>query len=111
MASSTDCQTTDTLGVRKVNARGRPICDTVENQVTPITADSPEPDLERAERIRELKDQRGWSYQRLADEIGVSKPTAESWVYRQVKPNWPHLARLAEVFDVTDTIFLGDFES
>jgi transcriptional regulator with XRE-family HTH domain len=67
----------------------------------PPGAVPPGEDQARADRIRLLKDRARWTYQRLADEVGVNKGTAESWVYRQVKPNWPHLARLAEVFDVT----------
>jgi len=59
-------------------------------------------DAARAARIRARIKELGWPVQRVADAVGVPKSTVESWIYRrQVKPNWPHLAKLADVLDVT----------
>jgi transcriptional regulator with XRE-family HTH domain len=72
--------------------------------------DTPE-DLERAGRIRELKERSGYGFQRIADEVGVGKSTVESWVYRAIPPKWPHLVRLADLFDTTPRwIESGDVE-
>lgn len=57
----------------------------------------------RARRIASLKTGRGWTWARVAEEVGVSADTVESWVYRGVKPSWPNLRRLAQVFDVSPT--------
>jgi len=76
------------------------VLDTVAHsqESTPAPAD-----VERAGRIRDLLKARGWTQARAAKELDVSQSTVESWVgvTKAVKPHWPHLARMAELFDVT----------
>lgn len=56
---------------------------------------------ERVRRIVELKESRGWSWARVAREIGVANSTVEAWVYRKINPSDQHRRRLAEVFEVS----------
>jgi transcriptional regulator with XRE-family HTH domain len=60
-------------------------------------------DARRAARIRALKEGRGWTWSRIAEAMGVKLETVQTWgsPTKAVKPNWPHLAKLAELFDTT----------
>lgn len=91
--------------VRNITMRAPANSNTVWNTVTQRQEDktSGVDDRARAARIQQLKDSRGWTWQRLAAEVGVELVTAQTWgsPSKAVKPSWPHLAKLAQVFGTT----------
>lgn len=56
---------------------------------------------ERVKRLVELKKARGWTWSRIAREVGVVQATVDAWIYRKVRPSEQHRRRLAEVFGVS----------
>ncbi|WP_454226409.1 helix-turn-helix transcriptional regulator [Propioniciclava flava] len=51
--------------------------------------------------LPELRQQKGWSQQRLADQVGVSRQTIISIERGRFDPSLPLAFRLARVFDRT----------
>jgi transcriptional regulator with XRE-family HTH domain len=51
-------------------------------------------------KIRELREQHGWTQFDLAVKVGVQPSTVHTWERRGRLPNVRHLRKLAEVFDV-----------
>ena len=61
--------------------------------------------------IREARLARGWSQQRLADELGVSRQTVISLEKGRFDPSLPLAFRLAATFDCTiEDLFFPDEE-
>ena len=52
-------------------------------------------------RLPELRSSKGWSQQRLADELGVSRQTVISIEKGRFDPSLPLAFRIAETFDCT----------
>ncbi|MFD2758359.1 helix-turn-helix transcriptional regulator [Gulosibacter faecalis] len=62
--------------------------------------------------LREHRQTREWSQQRLADELGVSRQTIISLERGRFDPSLPLAFRLAEVFDCRiEDLFTPDRES
>jgi putative transcriptional regulator len=57
-------------------------------------------------RIKELRDDRGWTQQELADEVGVSRQSINSIERNRYEPSLELALKFARVFGVpTDEIF------
>lgn len=57
-------------------------------------------------RIKELRADRGWTQQQLADEVGVSRQSIISIERQRYEPSLPLALKFARVFGVaTDDIF------
>jgi putative transcriptional regulator len=57
-------------------------------------------------RVRELREERGWTQQQLADEVGVSRQSINSIERNRYVPSLPLALLLARVFGCpTDAIF------
>ena len=57
-------------------------------------------------RVKELRDQRGWTQQELADAVGVSRQSINSIERERYVPSLPLALAFARVFDCsTDEIF------
>lgn len=67
------------------------------------------PVLNLSERIKELRSQRGWSQDRLAEKVGVSRPSVTQWesgVTKNIKNET--LVGLAAAFDMSvDELLTG----
>ena len=50
--------------------------------------------------IRQLREERGWSQQELAQRLGASMNTVYRWERGQAKPTWVYRRRLADLFGV-----------
>jgi DNA-binding XRE family transcriptional regulator len=58
--------------------------------------------------IRELRERKGWTQRRLAQELGVSSQAVLYWESGQKTPTVPHLRALARALDTTmDAVELG----
>jgi transcriptional regulator with XRE-family HTH domain len=62
-----------------------------------------------AERLRSLRVASGRSLSDLARELGVHFTTVSSWERGRSRPNYPTLARLAGLFDVSPDYLLEEF--
>jgi transcriptional regulator with XRE-family HTH domain len=62
-----------------------------------------------AERLRALRVASGRSLSDLARELGVHFTTVSSWERGRSRPNYPTLARLAGLFDVSPDYLLEEF--
>lgn len=58
-------------------------------------------------RMAELREERGWSQQELADRIGVTRQTCCNYESRNRRPDCDILARMCTVFDVSADYLLG----
>jgi putative transcriptional regulator len=59
-----------------------------------------------ANRVRELRDRRGWTQQELAEAVGVSRQSINSIERNRYVPSLPLALEFARVFDCpTDEIF------
>ena len=70
---------------------------------------SPGPPPSIAERLRALRVASGRSLSDLARELGVHFTTVSSWERGRSRPNYPTLARLAGLFDVSPDYLLEEF--
>jgi putative transcriptional regulator len=60
-------------------------------------------------RVNESRSRLGWSQQRLADELGVSRQTVISIERGRFDPSLPLAFRLARIFDTTlEELFFPD---
>ena len=69
-----------------------------------------ESELDMAEkitnRVKELRNERGWTQQQLAEAVGVSRQSVNSIERNRYVPSLPLALKFAEVFDcLTDDIF------
>jgi transcriptional regulator with XRE-family HTH domain len=69
---------------------------------------STEAALSLGERIRRERKTRGWSLDKLASEVGVSKVSVWGWEHDRSKPRLQVLERLGAALDVAPHILLGD---
>lgn len=53
------------------------------------------------EKIKKLRTEKGWTQQRLADEIMAHKTAVANWEHRKYEPNIYNCIQLADVFDIT----------
>lgn len=60
-----------------------------------------------AERLKELREEKGISQQELGDEIGVSKDTVYRWEASKMQPKEEHVAFLAGFFHVSYLYLVG----
>lgn len=51
-------------------------------------------------RLRELRAERGWSQQKLADELGVSRQTVNALETGKYAPSLPLAFRIGRVFEL-----------
>lgn len=57
-------------------------------------------------RVKELRTQRGWTQQQLAEAVGVSRQSINSIERERYEPSLPLALKFARVFDcATDDIF------
>ncbi len=56
------------------------------------------PDRHPKQTIRQLRQERGWTQQDLADRLGTHVMTVSRWEQGQVRPIWRYRRRLAELF-------------
>jgi transcriptional regulator with XRE-family HTH domain len=57
--------------------------------------DAREGEMTLGKRIGDLRRDRGWTQQQLADAVGVSVRTLQSWEIDQREPGWRHFLHLA----------------
>ena len=57
--------------------------------------------MEILEKIKELKDERGWSVYRLADEAGLKQSTVANMFARNTCPSIATLQQLCNAFGIT----------
>ena len=60
-----------------------------------------------AERLKELREEKGISQQELGDEIGVSKDTVYRWEASKMQPKEEHVTFLAGFFHVSYLYLVG----
>jgi len=54
----------------------------------------------RTERLRELREEKDWSWSDLARQLRIEVSTPPKWERGQTQPRKQMLERLAEIFDV-----------
>ena len=59
-------------------------------------------------RIKELREEKGLSQKKLADQLGLSAGTIGNWESGIREPNFDTVAKLAEFFNVTVDYLLGN---
>lgn len=57
--------------------------------------------MNMAERIQELRKQRGYSQEELAEKVGVSRQAVSKWESEQSMPDLDKIIALSEIFGVT----------
>lgn len=63
------------------------------------------------DRIVELRQKRGWSEYRLAEESDITQSTISSWYRKNMIPSIPSLSKICDAFDITlSQFFLEDPE-
>lgn len=63
------------------------------------------------DRIVELRQKRGWSEYRLAEESDITQSTISSWYRKNMIPTIPSLSKICDAFDITlSQFFLEDSE-
>lgn len=60
-----------------------------------------------ARRVKELREQRGWTQQDLAQKLHVARATVASWEIGKNEPSGEMLLKIAQVFDVSIDYLLG----
>lgn len=58
-------------------------------------------------KIKELKDEKGWSVYRLADEAGLTQSTVANMFARQTYPSITTLQQICSAFGITLTEFFA----
>jgi transcriptional regulator with XRE-family HTH domain len=61
----------------------------------------------RADRIKQLRESRGWTLQELGNKCGVSKGQAQRYEVGDSEPPADKLRLLAEIFNVTTDYLIG----
>ena len=62
-----------------------------------------------SEKIKELRNERGWSQEQMAEKLNVSRQAITKWETGGGTPDIENLAALAQLFGVsTDTLIFGD---
>lgn len=59
-------------------------------------------------RIKELRNQFGWTQRDLANKMSVSQQTIGSWEVGRAEPNSEAIKKLSELFNVTTDYLLGN---
>lgn len=59
------------------------------------------------QKIKELRTERGYTSQKVADEIGVSKGCVSFWENGLSEPKASHIVALSKFFDVSCDFLLG----
>jgi transcriptional regulator with XRE-family HTH domain len=63
-------------------------------------------------RILELRERRGWTEWKLAEESGLQQSTISSWYQKGLLPKIPSLERICAAFDISlSEFFAGDEDS
>ncbi len=63
------------------------------------------------DRIVELRQERGWSEYKLAQESGITQSTISTWYRRNMIPTIPSLSKICDAFSITlSQFFLEDTE-
>ena len=62
------------------------------------------------DRINELRNNRGWSIYKLAEESGITQSTLANMFTRKSNPSIPTLIQLCEAFGITLSQFFDDKE-
>jgi transcriptional regulator with XRE-family HTH domain len=57
-------------------------------------------------RLKELREQRGWSQKELASRAGLGQRSVSSWEQRAREPSWSNVVALAEALGVDCLAFL-----
>ena len=62
-----------------------------------------------AEKLMELRRQRGWSQEELGDKLGVTRQTVSKWETGQTTPEMEKLAAMSDLFSITtDELIKGN---
>ena len=61
--------------------------------------------------IRSLREERGFTQEQVADQIGITFQAVSSWERDEYKPDTDKLIRLAELFDVSVSALVEDKQS
>lgn len=64
-----------------------------------------------AERIKELRMERGYTHKQLADLLGISESSVSMWETGQRSPTKNRMYRIAELFDVSFDYLTGKSDS
>ncbi len=59
------------------------------------------------ERLRELRLEKGWSQQQMAEALGYKKHSVSNWEVRGKQPDYDVLMEIAKLFNVTTDYLLG----
>lgn len=60
------------------------------------------------ERIEKLRKEKGWSQEKLAEELGVSRQTIYKWESESANPETDHLRMLVKIFNTSFDYLLGN---
>ena len=64
-----------------------------------------------ADKIMQLRKQKGWSQIDLADRLDVSRQSVSKWEMAQAVPELDKIVKLSELFNVSTDYLLKDSES
>ena len=64
--------------------------------------------MKLADKIRQLRIEKGWSQERLAEEMHVSRQAVSKWESEGAEPELSKLRKLADLFGVTTDYLLRD---
>ncbi len=59
------------------------------------------------ERLKELREEKGWTQDKLAKMLGYTESCVGKWERGKTEPNLNDLARVAQFFNVTTDYLLG----
>ena len=63
------------------------------------------------DKITELREERGWTEYKLAEESGLTQSTISSWYRNNTYPSIPSLEKICKAFGISlSQFFLGDKE-
>ncbi|MEI0738741.1 helix-turn-helix transcriptional regulator [Paenibacillus sp. JTLBN-2024] len=63
--------------------------------------------MNRGNRIAELRDQRGWTQEELAQSIGITRAALSHYEKNRRKPDFEILTKLADKFEVSIDYLIG----
>ena len=58
-------------------------------------------------RLKELRIEKGWTQQQLAEQLGVDRTTVMKWELGERETNFSMLIKIAGIFQVTTDYLLG----
>ena len=58
-------------------------------------------------RLKELKDETGYSNVKIAESVGVGRSTITGWLKQEYEPNSETLVKLADLFNVNEPWLMG----